>query len=377
MEHVLKNLYSHYVSSGQFSPDSEQYRKLIILNISLYVTCFTLIVFSSLQNFVFNTSNYMINTIELISGLIIIYALYDLKYHQNIERIAKLTTATLFLFLLSFIYINQNQSFGIIWMIFLPIYAMTVNGPKLGLQITFGFLTILLLLAYNSIGHWQSGLWDQMSFIRLTVASLILTFIIYANERSLATARRQEQLALEELRKLSTLDELTQIANRRSLNKELSSMIHRADRYESPLCIALFDIDNFKQINDQYGHLAGDAVLQQLADIVKHELRCTDILGRWGGEEFLVILPQDDLTSTRLMSEKLRQTIAKTVFTGTEGHITCSFGITQFEKSLNLDQMIERADKALYLAKDAGKNKVMTYKPHQKRVTSPLTNYIG
>ena len=120
VKHQVKNL----LSGKAPYKDADDYRKLIILNICLYVTCFILLTFSSLHIFVFYSSNPYISLIEVISGLITLYAIIDLKRNQNIQRIALLTTSTLFLFLLLFIYLNQNSSFGLIWMIFLPIFAM-------------------------------------------------------------------------------------------------------------------------------------------------------------------------------------------------------------------------------------------------------------
>jgi len=372
VKHQVKNL----LSGKAPYKDADDYRKLIILNICLYVTCFILLTFSSLHIFVFYSSNPYISLIEVISGLITLYAIIDLKRNQNIQRIALLTTSTLFLFLLLFIYLNQNNSFGLIWMIFLPIFAMTVNGAKVGLRFSLAFILILLVLAYTGIGHWQSGSWDLMSFMRLSVASVLLCFVIYINENARSSAKEQETIALNELRRLSTIDELTQISNRRNINKNLNESILNSKRHNQKLSVCLFDIDDFKLVNDHFGHLVGDLVLQKLAQQVKSSIRTTDLLGRWGGEEFLIILNHEDLNSAYKLSEKLRKTVENIRFDAFSKQITCSFGLSEYVDGMTAEQLIESADKALYLAKTTGKNRVVSFS-NQKNQTIPISNYIG
>ena len=375
---LLKKIYHNFLTVNRPFTDSGEYRKFVIVNTCLYVTCFTLLIFSGLHTFVFHTANAYISIIELISGLITVYAIWDVRRTHNIDRAAIITTITLFVFLLSFTYLNENKSFGLIWVIFFPIYAMTVNSPKVGILFTTAFFSILFTIAYTNIGVWQSAQWDEMSFIRLSIASIILTLIIYMNEVALNRSSQHEKVILNELKKLSSIDELTQIANRRCINKSLDNEIQRSGRYNNELCIALFDIDDFKRINDQYGHLVGDAVLQEVALQVKQAIRHTDLLGRWGGEEFLIILPQEALESTYVLSEKLRKIIENIQFTEFPGNITCSFGITQYSEGMTLEQFVEQSDKALYIAKNSGKNKVVCFeKCDEKRKVSPLANYIA
>ncbi len=159
----------------------------------------------------------------------------------------------------------------------------------------------------------------------------------------------------EKLKTLATTDGLTGILNRYAFNKFLEEEIYRAERYSSKFSIILFDIDNFKKINDTYGHLTGDKVLKGIVKTVKKSIRKSDIFARWGGEEFIILLPDD--SSVVKVAEKIRKSIENERFEGLP-KITASFGTTTYKNGDSINSIIKRADKALYLAKEKGKNRV-------------------
>lgn len=154
-------------------------------------------------------------------------------------------------------------------------------------------------------------------------------------------------------------DPLTGIFNRLKLDDTLNREIERVSRYPQNLSIILFDIDQFKQINDKYGHLAGDSVLVDIANTTASRTREIDIAGRWGGEEFLVICPETDLEGARRLAEDMRIAISEHAFSH-ERPITCSFGVASFHVSESVTSLIKRADEALYRAKGNGRNRVET-----------------
>ena len=158
---------------------------------------------------------------------------------------------------------------------------------------------------------------------------------------------------------LSITDKLTGLFNRLKLEEVLGQEIARAQRYGSNLSISMIDIDHFKQVNDTYGHRAGDVVLESFACILKESLRKTDIIGRWGGEEFLIICPHTESEGCVALVEKLRQRIEHHYFNGV-GYKTASFGVTYLHYSDNQEVIVNRADEALYLAKDKGRNCVVS-----------------
>jgi len=131
----------------------------------------------------------------------------------------------------------------------------------------------------------------------------------------------------------------------------------RAERYNTIFSIIIMDIDFFKKVNDKYGHKVGDNVLVKIAEILKKNTRNLDVLGRWGGEEFLIICTETDINKAIVIAQKIRLKIEKHNFS-IAGHLTCSFGVSQYNKNDKNESTFRRADKALYKAKNSGRNKV-------------------
>lgn len=173
-----------------------------------------------------------------------------------------------------------------------------------------------------------------------------------------------QTLELEQANKdlvhLSEIDKLTQIYNRLKLDNIIDAEINRINKLQTHFALVLLDIDNFKEVNDKYGHLIGDDILIQLAIILKKEVEKVGYVGRWGGEEFLIILPSMNLKQACLLAEKIRNAIQLNVFPKIN-HITCSLGVAIYMEGNNRDNVILRADKALYQAKNKGRNRVEYY----------------
>jgi diguanylate cyclase (GGDEF)-like protein len=161
----------------------------------------------------------------------------------------------------------------------------------------------------------------------------------------------------QRLQFLADYDALTKVYNRRKINKELDSEVARAARYGQHFSIIMIDIDHFKKINDTYGHLAGDVVLMEFAELLQNKIRQTDLLGRYGGEEFILVMPSTSLDGAAEIANRLRQYVASFNFT-TVGHITCSMGVAEYEQDENSSTFVKRADDALYAAKRNGRNRV-------------------
>jgi diguanylate cyclase (GGDEF)-like protein len=167
----------------------------------------------------------------------------------------------------------------------------------------------------------------------------------------------------EEIYRLMTFDGLTQINNKRSFETALDREVSRAHRYDRPLTLALFDIDHFKRVNDEVGHLAGDAVLRQLASLVNGNIRREDLAARVGGEEFALLLPELTAAQGRIAAEKLRALIARTPcrFDEQSIPITASFGVAQLvaKPPMEAKELYRAADERLYEAKRGGRNRVV------------------
>jgi len=169
----------------------------------------------------------------------------------------------------------------------------------------------------------------------------------------------------QEVKRLSITDDLTGIYNRRHLNDQLRYEIYRAKRYGYFLSCMMIDIDHFKQVNDQYGHTVGDEALRQMARQLSHNIRKTDFVGRYGGEEFTVILPGVHLEGAYALAKKIRERVEKHDFQvdGILMKMTISIGVAQYNKHScrTHDDLIKWSDKALYAAKEAGRNTVFKY----------------
>ncbi len=154
-------------------------------------------------------------------------------------------------------------------------------------------------------------------------------------------------------------DTLTGLLNRREFETAFDKEIHRAKRYSYPLSIVLFDIDNFKGINDTHGHKVGDEILIAIAILVQNNVRESDVLARWGGEEFIIIFPETTMETANEKAETLRIKISDEIFPASI-KVTCSFGVTSYLKEDTSDTVFIRCDNALYAAKSKGKNNVQS-----------------
>jgi len=175
-------------------------------------------------------------------------------------------------------------------------------------------------------------------------------------------SEEEKQRLIEKLEHLSKTDGLTGLLNRRALTERLSYEIDRAKRYGSDLSLVLCDVDNFKQINDLYGHAGGDSALQNVSGTLKGMLRKTDIAGRYGGDEFIMILPETSMTGAVSLAEKIRASIESSEFR-LEGDKTArmslSIGVTCLAAASDtIDSFVKRADDAMYASKQSGRNKV-------------------
>ncbi len=159
---------------------------------------------------------------------------------------------------------------------------------------------------------------------------------------------------------LSQTDRLTGLCNRRRLDQALRAELRRAKRYRKPFSVIMIDVDHFKEVNDRHGHQVGDDVLVRLADIFAGLARETDTVGRWGGEEFLVVCPETGPDVARNLAQRLRAEIEETVFP-VAGRLTASFGVAASAEEDDPDALVQRADTALYRAKQHGRNRIETF----------------
>lgn len=234
------------------------------------------------------------------------------------------------------------------WLIVFLIGAfLSLKPAQIKAFILFIFSVMVTMAVLNL---WRANALNELRFpvvytwvnalIGLGVATLLVQRIGLLQKRNAAT------------------DALTGVLNRHALYPILAGEIDRAERYDRPLSIILLDIDQFKSINDRFGHLEGDKVLKELSALTVSMLRKTDHAGRWGGEEFLLILPETDLPDAGILTERIRSRIESTHFVK-KYQITASFSLAAHKKGQSLESLLEIADHALYEAKNNGRNQVI------------------
>jgi diguanylate cyclase (GGDEF)-like protein len=221
-----------------------------------------------------------------------------------------------------------------------------------------------LLLLYLGMDYWLRELppLDQLSHEVLTATryfNIAGTFLLIAHFAR--TYLVLVQKAEREMRTLATTDPLTQLLNRRSLLEVAEYELLQRKRDNSPLAFVLTDIDHFKTINDRYGHAAGDAVLTAVSKVLREAVREQDSVARWGGEEFLILMPGANLETAGTVAERLRQQVAaiEVPFGDHRIHVSMTFGVSCHHGEESLDAPVQRADAALYKGKLTGRNQVV------------------
>jgi diguanylate cyclase (GGDEF)-like protein len=197
----------------------------------------------------------------------------------------------------------------------------------------------------------------------VNIAALFAVYSGLAYYYSTITVRVEERLKQvnEKLESLAAKDDLTGLLNRREMRSGLEQEISRCRLQGKNFVVVLGDIDHFKNINDRFGHHVGDHVLVNLARVMRNTLRKDDQLARWGGEEFLLLLPNTELAAGKLVAEKLREHVASTNFSweGKPIFVTMTFGVSIFSQECNFDDVLRKADHALIQGKALGKNCVV------------------
>jgi two-component system cell cycle response regulator len=175
------------------------------------------------------------------------------------------------------------------------------------------------------------------------------------------TQLQQSRANQEELERIANYDSLTGLLNRRAILQEMDDQIKRVRRYKEPLSIVMLDIDHFKKVNDKYGHIVGDSVLEEMAKTIGSVIRGTDVVGRYGGEEFIIILPHAEQDAALSVAERVRNAVVAVEMKSSNGDtfsVTVSQGVASYMSNEDIYSLIQRADAALYQAKENGRDRV-------------------
>lgn len=272
--------------------------------------------------------------------------------------------ASLALCVAAYVLLGEHRVNVLVLMAQAVVVAMLRLHPKqvLGLGIT---ATLMLVAAFAWV-DWRAthvGMLNKgATHLVVGCASLLLLSLVgkwVSDIRSEISEQAKElRKTVQTVNQMATLDQLTGLLNRRVMLDAMASERQLSERHNTRWCIALIDLDHFKQVNDRHGHPTGDAVLKGFADLASTHLRAVDQVGRWGGEEFLVMFPQTSLNEAHASLERLRKALnAWRLPDYPELQMGFSAGLVQAEPDDTIDQLVERADKTMYQAKASGRNR--------------------
>lgn len=296
---------------------------------------------------------------RIIFFILIIILFIVIKDIKNYTNLAYVVTIYEFIasisFLLIFIQYGNSRNFCIqafgVMVIILVIFLIPNKWMNSLFASFFISITFFILSAYYSkqIQSVEYSAGTAYILIVLVISSISAFQYSYFNRKLYAYSK--------ELLNMSVTDPLTGIYNRGKFNEELKKWIDYSKRYKTPFSVTIFDFDNFKRINDTYGHLIGDKVLVGTVNLIKNSIRQTDVFARWGGEEFVLLFANTNKQQAIKLTERLRVLISNNKFEEV-GNVTCSFGLATFKENDNADTLINSADEFLYIAKRQGKNRV-------------------
>ena len=241
------------------------------------------------------------------------------------------------------------------WLPVLYGFVFMVFGVRVGAVVSLALYAASLLAGLSHLVVPEGHSDHQLLMLGQTYLSNIVIIVVLIG---VGTILRRQVRHTDRLEEEVHTDVLTGLPNRRLLSHRIAEEMARAERYHRPFAIVLFDLDHFKVVNDRHGHPVGDEVLKAIGPMLQGNLRETDTLGRWGGEEFLVLLPEMDVPAAARMAERMRQVVESGRFA--QGiRLTASFGVARYWRGEPMADLLERVDRALYAAKDAGRNRVV------------------
>ena len=298
----------------------------------------------------------------LISGALVVARLVlnpeDPPYEQPLP--AAILIGSLFALMILLIVTGGYDNSGVMWIYILPPVALFFGGLKIGMSILGVFvctITVLLFYPDNQLLQTTYTLSFKIRFL-LSLLTTILFSAVYEYTRQRSIQRIQN--LNNKFEHLAMHDVLTELPNRRFIQEELARELARATRNNAACSVVLCDIDKFKQVNDEHGHDCGDKVLRYVAETLSASVRKQDLVARWGGEEFLIVLPDTPAESAAHLAEAVRNRLATHRYDPENLSllVTASFGISEMNSQKTVNQALSEADEALYAAKRQGRNRV-------------------
>lgn len=352
----IMNLLRRYLNAGLNQHNNpETNRKTFMVNLFGLVG---LILTTIMGTAAMLNGNYMLCIALYLTGMSYLISYQLQKFTGNKQIYSSIILYSMFGFLIYLVYSGGVANTGPLWIFMAAPVALFFDGLRKGLidiAIFIGVISLMMFYPDDALinTHYTSEFKQRLLYSFLSV-TFLSAYYEYSRQRSfdfmLKISRKFEQMA--------KYDPLTHLPNRRDAMDKLEYEYRRIERNLTPVALILVDVDFFKRINDAHGHAAGDKVLVDLANLFKHIIRKQDTVARWGGEEFLFILPQTNSTQALVVANKIRNNLAKTGF-DYEAHsfnVTVSMGISEINAKVSIEDAIKQADDFLYLAKKNGRD---------------------
>jgi diguanylate cyclase (GGDEF)-like protein len=330
-----------------------QYRLIFQIG-AFFLAAFALSSFYSLR---YETAYFLLGSLILTVGINVFVS------RTGNHRIAAWLYSSVLLVLVVYLILSGGvESTGPLWTYPIVVIIISLLGHLHGYFLSLFVIAVLAVLLGFGDNYGFTPHYSDTFKLRYIATLIALSGLVWSLEFSRAKSAGLLNQLNQQILSISRTDQLTGLLNRRGLEENFNSEVNRAQRVEQSFCLALVDIDDFKAINDQYGHLLGDELLKKIAEQVLSQIRNIDTLARWGGEEFAILIDNSKLDESIYVAEKIRKTIQDSNFDLPQisETITISIGLAEYRQGQTMLELFDVADTALYLAKGCGKNCVRT-----------------
>jgi diguanylate cyclase (GGDEF)-like protein len=356
----FKKFVYNYLNTGvEQSNDPEKKKKIFVTNLLVFVGYIVLFLMAISA---FIRQDWLLANVLLVSALILFSSQVVLRLKRFIapyQFLENLMISSIMLLMVYLVYTGGVNGTGPLWIYIVPPVALFFGGMRKGSLIIGLFVIAISVLMFYPNDEWLRTSYTfefktRLIYSFLTVSAL---FALYEYVRQNSFARLQEMS--QKFERQAMRDPLSGLLNRRGMRDNFQQEFDRSRRYNNDLTVMMCDIDNFKVVNDKYGHDKGDEIIKNLATVFKTQLRKQDSVARWGGEEYLFLLPETNIIQGMQLAEMLRSKIEETRYKHDDEtfSVTISIGLHQITSTDTINQGITKADTNLYKAKEQGRNR--------------------
>ncbi|MFP4457491.1 MAG: GGDEF domain-containing protein [Clostridia bacterium] len=348
----MKKLDQYLSSKKEVLTEGQISRQLLLLYISLPLLIVIPLLFAIINYY---EQLYLMASIDLGASLFALFSIIYLNKTGKHKVVSYLATSIFMMTLIALYFTMGFVYYSLSWSSVFIIVSFALFGRKKGLYIS---LTFFVLTSASAIYHFQESSMSNFSFISFSnifFANILIFIICYYYEYSIEIIQDRLKDNNKKLKSLAIIDKLTGLYNRSEIDKKIISELEKANKKEHSFSILIADLDDFKEINDEQGHLLGDEVMKQVAEVFNEVCGEDYFAGRWGGDEFLIILPDTNRAGAYHIAENIRQKISQTSFSK-EQKLTTSLAVTEYQKGDTPITIFRRVDNLLYKAKNRGKN---------------------